>query len=468
MRPATIAATLALAATLAPAPRTCRALEIGADISWLPRAEDDGAVYYTGGEERDVMELLVENDLTLVRLRLWHDPSEHWHGLDSTLATAERAAEAGCSIMLDLHYSDTWADPGHQAKPAAWEGISFEALVDSVYAYTNGVVRRFRDRGVPLAYVQVGNEISPGMLWDDGRVGGSWDTPQQWSQLCDLLDAGVSGVRDSLPPAERPEIVIHVDNGASNDLCRWFFDNLVTGGVDYDVIGLSYYPWWHGALSDLEYNIIDITVRYGKPVMVVEAAYPWTLGWCDDTHNPVGLPEHLVDGYPATPEGQASYLADLLEMVDEIPGGAGVVYWEPAYVCVDDGPGTPWENLAFFDFDGNALPALGFAKMHDTAVGPCDEHGDLPLLLPAEPNPFTAETTLTCVLPEDGAPVALNIYDASGRLVRELRGAAPGQGVARTTWDGRDASGRAVAAGVYLCEAVAGGRRETTKVVRVR
>ncbi len=266
----TVAACLVCGVLLIPS--DSGALEAGVDISWLPLAEDAGAEYRVHGEPRDLVELLLENDLSLVRLRLWHAPTDHWHGLGSTLDFAERTAAAGCDIMLDIHYSDTWADPGHQTKPAAWEGLPFPALVDSVYAYTNGVVRRFRDRGVALKYVQIGNEISGGFLWDEGRVGGIWDTPEQWAKLCELLTAGVSAVRDSLSPSERPEIVIHVANGASNGLCRWFFDGVAAGGVEFDVIGVSFYPWWHGTLTELDANLRDLAVRYGKRVMVVEAA----------------------------------------------------------------------------------------------------------------------------------------------------------------------------------------------------
>jgi arabinogalactan endo-1,4-beta-galactosidase len=446
-------------------------VDAGADISWLPLAEASGVEYRYRGETRDLVELLLERQLPLVRLRLWHTPTEHWHGLESTLDFAERAAAAGCDIMLDIHYSDTWADPAHQTKPAAWGGVDLPALADSVYVYTNGVVRRFRDRGVSIKYVQIGNEISGGMLWDEGRVGGAWDTPAQWEQLCTLLEAGAAAVRDSLPSSERPEIVIHVDNGADNGLCRWFFDNVTSRSVEFDVIGVSFYPWWHGTLADLDANLRDLAAHYGKRVMVVETAYPWTLAWCDDTHNPVGLPEHLHEGYEATPEGQAMFLADLHALLDGVPGGAGAgpVVWEPAFLCSEGGPGTPWENLALFDFEGEALPALEFVHMAATSVEPEGEgHGASPLLLPAEPNPFHEGTTLTCILPSEGATISLSIFDASGRLVRTLVDGDRRAGVASERWDGRDGSGRAVAAGVYLCEAKSGEHRETTKVVCVR
>jgi len=466
--------TVATACLLAGAmllPSVSSAITTGADVSWLPAAEAAGAEYRVGGEPRDVVELLHENGLSLIRLRLWHTPTEPWHGLASTLDFAERAAAAGCDIMLDIHYSDTWADPSHQTKPEAWNGLSFPALVDSVYAYTNGVVRRFRDRGVPLAYVQIGNEIPGGLLWDDGRVGGGWDTPAQWANLCELLSAGAAAVRESLPQGERPEVIVHVDNGANNELCRWFYDGLAAGGVDYDIIGLSFYPWWHGTMTELDANLRDLAVRYGKPVMVVETAYPWTLEWCDSTHNPIGLPEHLHDGYPATPEGQASFLSDLLALLEAVPGSAGLgpVYWEPASICIDGGPGSSWENLAFFNFSGDALPALGFVVATGISAEMEEEgHGALPMLLPATPNPFGSGTTLTYVLPPGGEELSLSIYDASGRLVRTLNEGHRAGGLSLESWDGRDRAGRPVASGVYLCEALCGERRETAKLVRLR
>jgi len=162
------------------------------------------------------------------------------------------------------------------------------------------------------------------------------------------------------------------------------------------------------------------------------------------------------------------YLSDLLSLIDDVPGGAGLVYWEPAHICVNGGPGSSWENLSFFDFEGEALPTLAFARMQETSVEPGNEHGELPFLLPADPNPFRAGTTLTCVLPEEGDTLSLSIYDVSGRLVRTLVDAGWREGVTREFWDGRDAGGRPVATGVYFCEAVLGQRRETTRLVLLR
>ena len=336
---------------------------LGADLSFVPQLESLGATYRVDGSPADPLGIFLDHGFGLVRLRLWHTPAEPWQGLDATVAHAKAARAAGLEIMLDIHYSDTWADPGHQKKPAAWDGSGFQALVDSVYAYTNAVIRRFRDEGALPRHVQIGNEVSGGFLWDDGRVGGAWDTPEQWARLAELLDAGIAGVRDSLPPALRPAIVIHVDNGGNNTLCRWFLDHLSAEGVDYDVIGLSFYPWWHGTLDDLRGNLHDLAGRYGKKLMLVETAYPWTLAGADATGNFVTSPDQLLPGLPASPDGQLAFLRALLATVEETPGGlgAGLVYWEPGFLSVPGGPGDPCENLTLFDFGGNALPALGFA-----------------------------------------------------------------------------------------------------------
>lgn len=362
-----------------------RAIEAGADLSWLPAYEEGGATYLQNGKVVDPVALLCEEGFSLARLRLWHSPEKPWHGLPATLDFAERLAGGGLDIVLDIHYSDTWADPGHQAKPRAWEGVSFDALVDSVYVYTRSVVGAFVERGVRPRYVQIGNEISGGLLWDDGRVSGGWDTDEQWDRLCALLTAASAGVRDAggestarsaldAPPGagrddpqdassrtRGPRVVIHYDDGADYLGCGRFLEGIMSRGVDFDVLGVSFYPWWHGSLVDLHANLSDLALRYGKEMMVVETGYPWTLGWCDDTHNIVGLPEHLLDGYPATPEGQAAFLADLMAAMSRVPGAAvsGVLYWEPAAVCTPDGPGSPIENLALFDFNGEALSGLG-------------------------------------------------------------------------------------------------------------
>ena len=425
------------------------ARRVGADLSYAPRLEAHGATYRRDGQPAPLLGLAGDAGFGLVRLRLWHAPDEPWHGLEATLDHARRVRAAGFDLMLDLHYSDSWADPGQQTLPAAWQGVALPALADSLAAYTARIVARFTDEGLALRYVQLGNEIDAGLLWDAGRVGwpgGPWDTPAQWGALTSLLQAAAGAARAALPPDTGTELIVHLSPGGDNARCRWFLDHLAAAAVDYDVIGLSYYPWWHGSLWQLESNLRDLGPRYGKKVMVVETAYPWTLAAADDTGNFVDGPEDLVTGYPATPQGQLDFLRDVRRIV-ETSGGVGTVYWEPAFIPTTGGPENPWENLALFDFDGNALPGLGFGDAADGAT-PAPA---LPRtgLLQNHPNPFNPGTLIRYHV-ERAGPIDLSVYDLAGRRVCTLAGDAAAAGWHQVSWTGRDGQGRDVPSGLYF------------------
>ncbi len=331
----------------------------GADLSALPAVEERGGMFREFGVRRDALSLFADHGVNFVRLRLWHTPPDGTCTLERTLQLAERAKAAGSRVLLDIHYSDTWADPGAQTPPAAWVGLTHGELADSVYRYTLDVMRAFRMRGVLPDIVQLGNEITCGMLWNDGRVCDGFDTPTQWAKLADLLQCGIRGVRDSLQGGDTVKIMIHVDRGGDNAGSRWFFDHLFQLGVNADILGLSYYPWWHGSLDNLRENLHDLALRYGKDIVVVETAYPWTLDWCDATGNVVGDSSQLHPGYPATPEGQRRFVRDLLATVQSVPNGKGVgmFYWAPEWITAPTG-GSPWENLAMFDCAGNVQPSV--------------------------------------------------------------------------------------------------------------
>jgi arabinogalactan endo-1,4-beta-galactosidase len=331
----------------------------GADISFLPQIEAAGGVFSADGDSTELLSILRDHGLNTIRLRLWHSPADGHSGLAETLALAQRVRAAGFDLLLDFHYSDTWADPGHQTKPKAWASLPFAALADSVRCYTRDALAAFDAIGCPPTIVQIGNEITPGMLWSDGRVAEGFDSPQQWANLGDLLKAAVAGVEEGLPGDRRPEIMIHIDRGADNAGARRFIDKVISRGVAFDLIGLSYYPWWHGSLAKLKTNVDDLASRYGRDLILVETAYPWTLGWFDDTHNPVGMPKHLLPGYPATPEGQRNYLAAVIDIVRGAPDGKGrgVFWWAPEWIATP-GFGSSWENVTLFDDQGAALPAL--------------------------------------------------------------------------------------------------------------
>jgi arabinogalactan endo-1,4-beta-galactosidase len=325
----------------------------GADVSFLDEIEEHGGTYGDNGVAGDALEILKGHGFNYIRLRTWHTPEARYCTLGRTLAMARRIRELNLGLLLDLHYSDTWADPGRQTKPAAWAGLPFEETGDSIYQYTRHVIAEMGNQNTLPDMIQIGNEITCGMLWDDGRVCGPFDTRAQWVKLARLITEAIRGVNDGLGVDDSISIMIHIDCGGDTTRTREFFDRLLAGGVDFDIIGLSYYPWWHGTLADLSANLDMLARRYDKDIIVVETAYPWTLGWCDDTHNIVGLPEQLHPGYPASVDGQSRFLIDLMTMISATPGGRGrgLFYWSPEYISVPT-HGSPWENMTLFDFSG--------------------------------------------------------------------------------------------------------------------
>jgi arabinogalactan endo-1,4-beta-galactosidase len=326
----------------------------GADISFLPQYDALGTQFRSDGSAVDPLRLFAEKGVKLLRLRLWVDPKDGWCNLDRTLEMAKRGRSAGMELLLNFHYSDWWADPGNQATPGRWKHLELDGLTKEVRSYTRDVVRRFIAQGTTPVMVQVGNETRPGMMWPLGDLRGN-----DWTGFLKLVNAGISGVREASPTGKRIPVMLHNDAGGNNTDCRWWYGKLQEAKVDYDVIGLSYYPWWHGSLDSLQTNLNDLAERFQRPVMVVETAYPFSLKHRDDEKNFVGEEKQLLPGYPATPAGQAGFLRKVHEIVRAVPGGRGlgVVYWAPEYIAVP-GMKTPYENLALFDFDRNALPGM--------------------------------------------------------------------------------------------------------------
>ncbi len=340
------------------------ALEIrGVDTSSLPQVEDKGGVFYdANGQAQDIFEILADHGINYVRLKLWHTPANGYNNLDRVKGMATRIEQAGMGFLLDFHYSDTWADPKKQYKPLAWWDFSYDELEAAVYSYTKDAITALREQGTEPDIVQIGNEIPGGMLWDHGKLDGSDD---QFARLTRLLKAGIAGVKDAGCDAK---IMLHLDRGGNNDLFRWWFDNIIAEGVEFDVIGLSFYGYWHGDLSDLAANLADLAQRYKKELIVVETAYAYTLANQDGYGNIIGRADQLIVGYPATVDGQSAWLRDLMQVVKDAPGGLakGVFYWEPAWLGLkgcgwnpaDPQSGNAWENQALFDFDGHVLPSL--------------------------------------------------------------------------------------------------------------
>lgn len=328
----------------------------GMDISTLLEEETCGARYYDNGVEQDLFAILKAYGTNSVRLRLWNDPyapdgtpyGAGTNDLNKVIILAGRAKKYQIGYLLDLHYSDFWADPGKQTTLKAWQGMNEDELEAAVYQYTKEVMQTLKDKGLLPEMVQVANELTNGLLWPSGRK-------LEFDRIAKYLNAGIRAVREI--QADIP-IMIHLDNGGFNEMYVEWFDEFTKRAEPFDIIGLSYYPFWHGTMEDYR-------DREGKPL--------------DQLKGMATKPE-LVEklDYPMTKEGQTSFMKDLMELIADIPGGEGFYYWEPAWIPVpgcgwateaalaytgEKGPGgNEWANQALFDYDGNALPALAVIR----------------------------------------------------------------------------------------------------------
>ena len=315
----------------------CQEYAVGADVSFLGAAEKHGIVFRDNGVPRPGLEILNDHGYNWIRLRLFHAPTDLPNNLDYTIALAKDAKKLGFKFLLDYHYADGWADPGKQPIPAAWQGMTHLQLVDAVFSYTRDTIAAFRDAGVLPDMVQIGNEIIHGMLWPDGKL------PENWDNFAQLIYAGINGVDAGRGNGLRPKIMIHIDRGGDWKSTKEFFDRLNSYGIPYDVIGQSYYPWWHGSLNDLRTNLGLMAREYHKPIIVVETAYNWKPGNYLGRRAP----------FPESAEGQRQFLDELNRVVMGTPDGlgAGVFWWEPAV----DGP---LAVRGYFDDQHNALPVI--------------------------------------------------------------------------------------------------------------
>jgi len=353
----------------------------GVDVSMLSMVEDLGGVYYDNGVAGDALEILHDHGANFVRLKLWVDPYDAngnpygggTNDYETTLALAKRADALGMGVLLNFHLSDWWADPAKQIKPKAWAGLSYASLKTTVYNYMKDTLDDFASEGIIPEMVQVGNEIPTGILHNDGKVGGGIT---DFSNLAGLLESGINGVRASA--AANTEIVLHLDHGGSYSLYRWWFDNVfaVKPNLDFDVIGLSFYPMWHGTMEELEYNLNDISKRYDKDVAIVETAYAHTLADGDGAGNVFISGDENIAGYPATPQGQFDFMNELETILLNVANdrGRGFFYWEPTWTPVPGAvwgtaagvayandsvtPTNTWDNLTLFNFGGHALPSM--------------------------------------------------------------------------------------------------------------
>ncbi len=317
----------------------------GVDLSYVNEMDDCGAVYHENGETQDAFALMAEHGANLVRARLWHNPDwTDYSTLEDVKLTLMRAQEQDMATLLDIHYSDNWADPGRQEIPAAWENLkTTDELVEAVYTYTYAVLMELHANDLTPDFVQVGNETNSGMLKEVVSL--------DWPRDAQLFNAGIQAVRDfSAETGTSPQIMLHV---AQPENTGWWFREATAAGItDFDVIAISYYPQWSTfSIADMGAQVSYLRNQYAKEVMIVETAYPWSREAVDETAD--NILNQGLRGYPVSPAGQRQFMTDLNQSVIS-NGGLGTVYWEPAWVSTTCstrwGQGSHWENATFFDF----------------------------------------------------------------------------------------------------------------------
>jgi len=308
----------------------------GSDVGWLPQMEATGYKFYdSDGKEKDCLQLLKDRGMNSIRLRVWVNPNDDKASghcsKEETVVMALRAQKMGMRVMIDFHYSDSWADPAKQNKPKAWEKHSFPELLNDVYNHTFEVISALKNAGVTPEWLQIGNEIPGGMLWPDGST-------KNWKQLGQLLNKGYEATK---AVDKNIKVIVHVDEGNNNAKFRTFFDNATAQNVKYDIIGLSYYPFWikkdySETISDLEFNLNDMVKRYNKDVMIVEVG-----GEDDKVQNTYELLKATIKAVKKVPNNR----------------GLGVMYWEPQGA-------KSWSgySLSAWQADGKPSPALDAFK----------------------------------------------------------------------------------------------------------
>lgn len=344
----------------------------GADVSIMPELERNGTKFYDNGIEQDGLTILKNHGVNWIRVRIWNNPyvvGPEGVGGGNTdeakaIEMAKRAKALGMKVLVDFHYSDFWVDPGQQKKPDAWKNDSGDKLVDDVYAYTAKVMQDFNVQGVTPDMVQVGNELNNGMLWTEAQL--TEDNPNGYKFLAKLLNAGLQAVHDN-DKDNKVKTMIHLA-GVDVNLYHTFFDNLIVKNKvnDFDIIGMSFYPFWHGTMDDLKNTMNDVSAKYNKDVIAVETAFGYTLEDADFEKNNFGTNEEKVGGYKATVQGQATGLRDVMATVASVNDnrGLGIFYWAPDWVINEkvgwksNGGGNGWDNLTLFDTKGNALESM--------------------------------------------------------------------------------------------------------------
>lgn len=353
---------------------------MGVDLSYANQIEDHGGLYRDSSAVRDLFRIMKDHGANMVRVRLWNNPqwiktvygsdqTPLYSGFDDVLKTIQRAKTLGLAVNLTFHYSDSWADPGTQKPPVAWENItSLQVLKDSIYNYTYLVLSKLNAKGLMPEMVQIGNETNCGLMMTGTKTGfpNLDGCNNHWQDLGSVINSAIKAVRDvSAQSSIKIKIALHISDPKNVD---WWFGQITTsGGVsNFDIVGMSYYPLWHTtiAFGDMPALITKLKNSYNKKVMILETNYPWSTDNFDSYGNQFGGQTPLT-GYTFTKEGQAKYLIDLTQKMITA-GGSGVMYWEPDWISsqLKDpwGTGSSMENCAFFDFNGNAVSAIDYMR----------------------------------------------------------------------------------------------------------
>ncbi len=361
-------ATTLLAASPLLSPAHAAKWYFGADLSYVNEMEDCGAEYREQGKPKDAFALFRDHGANLVRVRLWNNADwTRYSNIADVEKTIRRSKAAGMETLLDFHYSDDWADGEKQIIPKAWAPHLHDTdkLAALLYQFTYDTLRQLDAKGLMPELVQVGNETNTEIM---GEADWGKTRSINWARNAALFNAGIKAVRDAgAQSAIKPSVMLHIAQPENAE--PWFADATKAGVTDYDMIGLSYYQKWSSkSMAELGNTIASLYKTYNTPVLLVETAYPWTLGWVKgDTHGNLLGEDSLITGYPATPDGQKRYLIDLTQLVIN-NGGVGTVYWEPAWVSTKCqtrwGRGSAWENATFFDFNrkNEVLPGIDFMK----------------------------------------------------------------------------------------------------------
>lgn len=331
----------------------------GMDLSFQSELEDYNLNYKDeNGTSVELLDFISENGTNLVRLKLWHTPQNGENSLDDVKTYAPRIKANQLDFLLDIHYSDFWADPANQSPPAAWQNMTNEEIRIAIYEYTKDVVTQLKNQNTLPNIIQIGNETDSGFLWNYGKVWNAFST--NWGNYATLVKEAIRAVNDV---DDSIKIMLH---HSSVENAIFFFNELEAFNVDFDIIGLSYYPQFQTKnLNLVQTKLNELATSFNKDILLVEVAYPFTLSWNDNSTNFIGSTDQILDEFPPTPEGQKAYFEWLVSTIKTIPNnrGIGFCYWAPDWVAFSGNEntstsGSAWENQCMFDFNFKALPVF--------------------------------------------------------------------------------------------------------------